>query len=107
MNENFQIATGFLEDGANLGQGKLARQRDAIEAGLLRKTNASGIGDAHLRTGVKFDLRRDFAGKASDAVILDDHRVGSGFSDGGDGLGRLGDFVLEDQRVESDVASYA
>ena len=42
-----------------------------------------------------------------DAEVLNDQRVGAGFGDGGDGAGGFGEFVFEDQRVESEIAADA
>ena len=103
MHEHLELAAGLLVYRPDFGERKLARQRHAIGPEALREPHAFGIGDAHLRAGVQFHIRRNLAQQSQNPEILDDHRVRARFDNRRAGARRLVQFVLEDQRIESDV----
>ena len=107
MDEDFELAIGRLADGADFGEREFARQRDAADAEALREADAIGAGDAHLRAAVDFEIGRDLLRHAHDADILHDDGVGAGLGDVGERARRFVQFVVEDERVESDEALHA
>ena len=104
MHEHLQFAIGLLADRADLVERQLARQHHAPHAEPLREPHAFGAGDAHLRAAVDFQIRRDLARQRDSRPVLHDDRVGPGLGDRRERAGRGLQFVVEDQRVEGDVA---
>ena len=75
-----------------------------LDAEALRQSHALGAGDAHLRAAVDLQVGRDLPRHAHDADILHDDRVGAGLGDRRQRARGFVQFVVEDQRVEGDVA---
>ena len=71
---------------------------------LCARADAVGAGDAHLRAAVDLELGRDLLRQFEDAEVLHDDGVGPGFGDSRQRAGGLLQLMLEDQRVEGDVA---
>ena len=107
MHEHFKAAAGFIVDPADFRQREFAGQGHAIGAEALRKPDAPGIRDAHLCAGVQLDIGRDAAGKRQHAQVLNNQRVCASVGNGADRSRRLSEFMLENQRVERNVAANA
>src|SRR5579863_3886373 len=107
MDENLQIAAGLLEDGADLLDREFARQRYPLKSEALRQLYARDVGDAHLGTGVKFEIGRDPAGEADDSVVLHDQSVDANSGEIRNSGCRRVQFVFEDQRIERHIAAHA
>jgi hypothetical protein len=91
-------------DGAHVVERQLARQHDARYAKLLRQRDPLGAGDAHLRAAVYLGAGGDAPHKLRNAHILHDEGVSARRGDGSDRLHGGFQLVVEDQRVEGDVA---
>ena len=84
-----------------------ARQHDEVAAQFARELHARRAGDGHLRRGVNRKIRREPADQPADAHVLHDGGIHAGGDDGAQVFLGVGQFVLEDQRVERDVALHA
>ena len=104
VDEDLQFAIGSFADGAHFGQRQLARQRDPADAEALRQAHAIGAGDAHLRAAVDFQVGRDLLRHAHHAHVLHDQGVRARLGNLRQRARGFVQFVVEDQRVESDVA---
>ena len=79
-----------------------------MSAHASARSDAIGVGDAHLGAGVKFEIRaRSGARACRMPTILHDERVGAGFGDRGDALRSFCQLVLEDEGVEGEIALHA
>src|SRR5438874_5333529 len=107
MYEHLERATGLLAYLADFIERQLTRKRYAIGPEALREPNALSIGDAHLRAGVQFHIRRHFAQQFQNAEILDNQRIRASLDDRRGNARGFAQFMLEYQCVESDVAAYA
>ncbi len=101
VDESLKAHVGYgLVDGAYLRHRHLARKHHA--------THAQRGEEAHLVDGSRVALRGSVQGygryvHAQECHVLDDESVDTGGKEGTDGLARLGEFVLVDERVEGDV----
>ena len=103
MHEDLQLAIGGLPDGAHFGQRKLARQRDPADAEALRQAHAIGAGHAHLRAAVDVQMGRDPLRHARHAHVLDDEGIRPRLGERAQRPRGFVQFMVENQRVESDV----
>ena len=87
--------------------GTFARQHHELAAEFPREPDSGAAGHGHLGGGVDRKIRGEPANQAADADILHDGRVDAGGDDGTQVLLRLLHLVLEDKRVEGDVAADA
>ncbi len=107
MDKHLQFAVGLAANGPYLVQRQLTRQDDTRDAKLLRQSHALGAGDAHLRRAVHLQVRRNLPGQLGNAHVLHDDGVDAGGGNGRQGLGRLFQLMVEDKRVEGDIAAHA
>ena len=75
-----------------------------LDAEALRQAHAIGAGHAHLRAAVDLQVGRDLLRHAHHADILNDERVRARLGDLGQRARRFVQLVVEDQRIERDVA---
>ena len=104
VHEHLQLASRSGCGWRDVVERQLAGQHHAAHAELLRQVDALGAGDAHLRAAVDLEIGRDLPGKLRDGQVLHDDGVGAGFGDGAQEPGGFGQLMVEDQRVEGDIA---
>ena len=91
----------------NLANGTFPGEHHQIAAKLARKVHAGRACHGHLRRGVNRKVGRDLADDPADADVLNDGGIDTGRDDRADVLHRIGDLILEHQRVERHVAAHA
>ena len=93
-----------------VGHGRTARHGHhghAVHAKVPGEFHSLWLRDAHLRGAVNVQARRDFTRELHRGPILHNDRVGARLSDRRQPPRSLVQFVVEDQRVERDVALHA
>ena len=110
MNENlegkFEVRGAKCEvDFFDFRKRTLAGEHDDGAAQFTRKLHAGGAGDSHLRGGMNRKIRRELADEPADANVLGEGRVHSRRDDSAQFAFGPGHFVLEHERVETDVAA--
>jgi len=78
-----------------------------VAAEVTGEFHACRAGDGHLRGTVDGKIRREFADEPTDADILNDGSVHTCSDYSAQIFRGIGEFVLEDERVECDVALHA
>src|SRR5262249_10924734 len=91
----------------DLGNGTFAGEDGQVTAKFAGESHAGRAGDGHLRGGVNGEIRRELPDEATNADVLHDGGVHAGGNDGAEVVFGVGQFVLENEGVESDVATNA
>jgi hypothetical protein len=107
VHEDLELEVGPLVDARDLLDRQLARQDRAHDPEPPRELAALGRRDRHLRRGVQRQPRHDLLREPRDAEVLHDRRVRARLVDPAQLLARERQLLLEDERVERDVALHA
>ncbi len=104
MDEDFEVSFGLRPDGGDVVEGELAGQDDAGRAKRRCELDRRGVGARHLRRGVNGEAGGDRLDEPGDAEVLDDDRIDARLGAEADGRFDARELVVEDERVERDVA---
>ena len=91
----------------NLRNRTFAREDDEVAAEVAGELHTRRTRDGHLSRAVNGEVWREFSDEPTDAHVLHDGGVHASGDDGTQIIRGVGEFVLEDERVECDVALHA
>ena len=105
MNEDFDGQRVGLMNPLDFSDGTLPGQNDELASELLGKFDAGRAGDGHLSARMNREVRRELADQAANPDVLHDGGVDTCRDNGTEVILGGGQFVFENEGIESDVAA--